>query len=242
MAKREESGGSRIEPIELDVLIIGGGIMGLWLLNDLRQAGYAALLLERQELGGEQTCHSHVYIHQGHLYKETRLAAHLKEGTGLWENWLQSHFPTCEATGSYFGFRNSADAQVRLNLWDDPMLQLGYEPVPPDAIPAALRGGPVTIVYRTPEICLNGASLVRALAQDVDTYISRIETVENFRLNTASDTVEEVTVTLPRGVRFTFLPRAVIFTAGAGNQALLERVSGGQRTLLGRVRERPANP
>ena len=61
--------------IAADVLIIGGGVMGLWLLNDLRQAGYSALLLEKRELGGEQTCHSHVYLHRGYLYNEFALAS-----------------------------------------------------------------------------------------------------------------------------------------------------------------------
>ena len=28
-------------PINLDVLIVGGGVQGLWLLNDLRRQGYS---------------------------------------------------------------------------------------------------------------------------------------------------------------------------------------------------------
>jgi hypothetical protein len=37
-----EAVGVTDESVHPDVLIIGGGVMGLWLLNDLRQAGYQA--------------------------------------------------------------------------------------------------------------------------------------------------------------------------------------------------------
>ena len=38
-----------------DIVIFGGGIAGLWLLNRLRTEGYQAILLESRELGGGQT-------------------------------------------------------------------------------------------------------------------------------------------------------------------------------------------
>src|SRR5687768_14545873 len=54
--------------VEVDVVIIGGGIQGLWLLGDLLKADYNAILLERMQPGFGQTGHSHVFIHQGHIY------------------------------------------------------------------------------------------------------------------------------------------------------------------------------
>ena len=42
--------------IEKDIVILGGGIAGLWLLNRLRNAGYAAVLLESTALGTGQRC------------------------------------------------------------------------------------------------------------------------------------------------------------------------------------------
>src|SRR5438132_3064023 len=117
MTRHADSGGGKSGQIEPDVLIIGGGVQGLWLLNDLHRQGYSALLLERRELGGEQTCHSHIYLHQGHLYREVRLAEHLKGVTDLWAQWLREHPARRAVMPSYFGFRGAAEAKTRVSLW-----------------------------------------------------------------------------------------------------------------------------
>ncbi|MFL2840706.1 MAG: FAD-dependent oxidoreductase [Pseudohongiellaceae bacterium] len=54
--------------IEKDVLIIGGGIAGLWILNRLRAEGYDAMLLEKNKLGAGQTIASQGMIHGGIKY------------------------------------------------------------------------------------------------------------------------------------------------------------------------------
>ena len=52
----------------VDVVIVGGGLAGLWLLNVLRGRGYGALLLEAQRLGGGQSLASQGIIHGGLKY------------------------------------------------------------------------------------------------------------------------------------------------------------------------------
>ena len=51
-----------------DILIFGGGIAGLWLINHLQQRGYQCLLLETGTLGGAQTLASQGIIHGGLKY------------------------------------------------------------------------------------------------------------------------------------------------------------------------------
>src|SRR5262245_14630974 len=51
-----------------DIVILGGGVAGLWLLNRLRAAGYAAVLLERAALGQGQSIASQGMIHGGMKY------------------------------------------------------------------------------------------------------------------------------------------------------------------------------
>ena len=41
--------------VEIDVVIFGGGVAGLWILSTLRNAGYDALLLDPNDLGSGQT-------------------------------------------------------------------------------------------------------------------------------------------------------------------------------------------
>jgi len=55
-------------PLSTDVLIIGGGIAGLWLNARLRRLGYSTLLVERGSLGGEQSVKSQGIIHGGAKY------------------------------------------------------------------------------------------------------------------------------------------------------------------------------
>jgi len=52
----------------VDVLLIGGGVAGLWLLGRLAATGYSVLLLERRALGGVQTLASQGIIHSGVKY------------------------------------------------------------------------------------------------------------------------------------------------------------------------------
>lgn len=51
-----------------DVLIVGGGIAGLWLNARLRQQGFSTVLVEQHTLGGGQTVKSQGIIHGGTKY------------------------------------------------------------------------------------------------------------------------------------------------------------------------------
>ena len=43
------------ESLSTDVLIVGGGVAGLWLNARLRRLGFATLLVDKGTLGGGQT-------------------------------------------------------------------------------------------------------------------------------------------------------------------------------------------
>lgn len=54
--------------VDLDVLVVGGGIAGLWILDRLLAAGFDAALIERQALGAGQTMAAQGIIHGGTKY------------------------------------------------------------------------------------------------------------------------------------------------------------------------------
>lgn len=56
------------ETVSTDIIIFGGGIAGLWLLNRLTSAGYATVLLETNALGSGQTLASQGMVHGGIKY------------------------------------------------------------------------------------------------------------------------------------------------------------------------------
>lgn len=56
------------QALSTDVLIVGGGIAGLWLNARLRRQGFATLLVENATLGGGQSVKSQGIIHGGAKY------------------------------------------------------------------------------------------------------------------------------------------------------------------------------
>ena len=54
--------------LHTDIAIIGGGIAGLWTLDQLRNRGYSAVLFEQEALGSHQTMASQGMIHGGIKY------------------------------------------------------------------------------------------------------------------------------------------------------------------------------
>jgi len=76
------------EVIKLDVIIIGAGIAGLWLLNKLSQLGYQVALLENRSIGGVQTMASQGIIHGGVKYalmgNLTEAASGISRMTNVW--------------------------------------------------------------------------------------------------------------------------------------------------------------
>lgn len=56
------------QALSTDILIVGGGIAGLWLNARLRRLGYATLLIENASLGGGQSLKSQGIIHGGAKY------------------------------------------------------------------------------------------------------------------------------------------------------------------------------
>ncbi|WP_462381101.1 FAD-dependent oxidoreductase [Pseudomonas sp. Marseille-QA0892] len=56
------------QSITTDVVIVGGGVAGLWLSARLRRAGFATILIETGTLGGGQSIKSQGIIHGGAKY------------------------------------------------------------------------------------------------------------------------------------------------------------------------------
>lgn len=57
--------------VDVDAVIIGGGIAGMWTLARLRAEGYNAILLEDEALGAGQTRYAQGIIHGGTKYALT---------------------------------------------------------------------------------------------------------------------------------------------------------------------------
>lgn len=77
--------------VDLDVLVFGGGAAGLWTLDALRRAGWAAALLEARALGSGQTIQSQGIIHGGGKYalkgvRDLEAVRTIRGMPGLWRD------------------------------------------------------------------------------------------------------------------------------------------------------------
>ena len=209
--------------LHVDVLIVGGGIMGLWLAHDLHAFDRSFAVLEQNTLGGVQTCHSHVYLHQGFIYREVELAARLRSVTARWQDWLENRQHLVRSQSSYFGFRNGEEFEQKLALWEHPALGLQCRVVAVSDWPAALlagacRSSAVNILVSTPEQSLDGHLLMKELASGFPNSTFRIDGVD--RIEVTPGGVDLVARNATYG-DLRIHSRFLVLAAGAGNLPLL---------------------
>jgi glycine/D-amino acid oxidase-like deaminating enzyme len=60
------------KPIEKQIIILGGGCAGLWLLYHLCRSGYSAVLIDYKELGQFASTRNQSWLHTGALYAVNR--------------------------------------------------------------------------------------------------------------------------------------------------------------------------
>lgn len=86
--------------IAVDVLIVGGGPQGFWLLERLTHAGLSCLLIEKLGVGGGQAAHAEWFLHRGAVSRATQspnkaipgadYVNDLNDSAAKWETHLQS--------------------------------------------------------------------------------------------------------------------------------------------------------
>lgn len=159
-----------------DLVIVGGGIAGLWLLNVLRNSGYRVLLLDREPLGNAQTLSSQGIIHGGLKYalsgSISTASNAIVEMPSRWRECLEGRgsldLKGCELLSEhyYMWSANSFRSKIKTFLGSK-SLRGRVEPVGTDELPAFFaripQGGQL---YRLPDFVINTPSLLSTLASN----------------------------------------------------------------------------
>jgi glycine/D-amino acid oxidase-like deaminating enzyme len=207
-------------PVQLDVLIFGGGVAGLWALDELRRAGYTALLLESNALGGGQTVAAQGIIHGGFKYKWTlkgrNSAKAIAAMPSLWRDCIAGHRePKLSGTRvrSEFCYIWGARSQwSRFVAWAAGFgLRVKPRTLPRDEWPAPLKGS-AGRVYQLGEQVIDPVSLVSDFARRNERLIRKFD-LSN--LNFEQNQVQIDGLDLH--------PNFVVFAAGEGNAILREK-------------------
>lgn len=214
------------ESLSTDILIVGGGIAGLWLNARLRRAGFSTVLVENTALGGVQSMRSQGIIHGGTKYALhgalTGASEAIADMPALWRACLAG-------TGEVDlrGVRVLSDAHY---LWSPGGLagnltsffaskavrsrvaQVKGADLPPALQDKAFKGK----AYRLTELVLDVPSLIARLAELAGDGLLAGERIEALR---EGDKLVGLRVD-DRAIR----AQRVVLSAGAGNEALLREL------------------
>ena len=158
-----------------DVLIVGGGIAGLWLNARLRQQGYNTLLIEQQSLGGAQTVKSQGIIHGGTKYAlQGALTGSSEAIANMPERWRAALNGTGELdlqgvellSNAHYLWSPGSIAGNITSFFASKAMRGRVDQVKGAALPPALQHPQFKgRVYRLAELVLNVPSLIQRLAE-----------------------------------------------------------------------------
>ncbi len=211
--------------INLDAVIVGGGIAGMWLLNLLAARGYRVVVLEASELGCEQTLASQGMIHGGLKYalsgNLTDASEAIADMPERWRACLAGHGEV-DLTGleplseHYYLFAEATTLGKLTTFFASKALRGRISKLDRANFPAALDVAEFDgAVYELQDFVLNTSSLLERLLMPVRHLVFRaqlkpqhVERADSgYRLQLGRQTVKT---------------DKLILCAGAGNQVLLE--------------------
>ncbi|MEM8560927.1 MAG: FAD-dependent oxidoreductase [Pseudomonadota bacterium] len=222
----------------IDIAIVGGGVAGLWTLNQLRSLGYSAALFEHNALGSSQTIASQGMIHGGVKYALSGIWGGSSESiAAMPEIWRQ-----CLAGRGVIDLRATHVLSKDLVFWStefvgsrlstllaSKLLQGRIRKLSAADYPTPLQSPHfVGQVYSMSDPVLDIPSLLSNLRAHA------IEAIFTIDWNTASLAKIDRQVHLEIA-NSTIVPQRLLLTAGEGNQALLARLG----SAVPRMQRRP---
>lgn len=205
----------------VDVVIIGGGVAGLWCRWRLARAGYSVSLIERSRLGDGQTAASQGILHRGVKYalsaEASRAAATAEASARVWDDAMSG-----KEGPDLSGVEIVAPSML---MWTDAGLiskltgAIASKVLTSHVGPAEARDVPAFLemkgrsIYRVAETVINPVSALRCLVEAAPGPILNAE------VRSITPGAARTLVTTSRG---NFEAGAVVLCAGAGNELLLE--------------------
>lgn len=211
----------------IDVIIIGGGIQGLWCLNELTKLGYSCILITDKKIGEGQSLDAQIYKHKGHFYNNLQIAQHLQEVEPEWDNFISNNNLKPSQKQQFLAFPDQQSADKYSKLWYQGGLK--YSPINHSEIPPFFKQGILDQGYYfdTGETCYHGEKLINKLAQPVKHLIYQGKVIGN---SSTDACLKEIKVIIDHKL-FTFTPKNIVLTAGRGNQNLLNQITQGNFEL-----------
>jgi len=206
------------------IAIMGGGVCGLWLLNQLSSNGYQTLLFEKDSLGCRQSLSSQGMIHGGIKYAlggfTTQASESIAAMPQVWRKCIAGHGQV-DLTGlqilseTYHMFSDNALASKVTAFFGSKSLRGRISALERNQYPEVFSNHQFKgMLYALEDLVLDTPSLLQHLSQPFESAIYRDSPIIN------TDSEGQVSgLTLSTGE--TVSADLYIFAAGAGNAALL---------------------
>ena len=163
--------------LDVDAVIVGGGIAGLWTLARLRAEGYNAVLLEDEALGTGQTRYAQGIIHGGTKYALTgKLTASSEAVSNMPSIWRACHAGNGELdlsdavmiSDAHYLWSTANLASKLTGFFASQVMRARTTALKPEQRPAIFqhrnfKGN----IYRLDEPVFDSISVLRALAEPV---------------------------------------------------------------------------
>lgn len=214
-----------------DIVIFGGGVAGLWLLNRLRSEGYCAILLENSQIGAGQTLASQGIIHGGLKYALggalTGAADTIASMPQRWRDCLagndQVDLRGCKLLSDHYFMWSSGGIRSKLKTFlGSKSLRGRVESVGQDDYPEFFQQASIDgTLYQLPDFVIETESLLATLTKNNEDRIFAVtNNTVSFQRNTADEisTIEIETAQAQISIQ----SQRLVFAAGKGNQQLIE--------------------
>jgi len=216
-----------------DIVILGGGIAGLWLLNRLYSEGYQPLLIETKALGSGQTLASQGIIHGGLKYalsgSLTGAANVIADMPRRWRRCLAGdgdvNLQGVPVLSDYYYMWSDGSLRSKLKTFLGSKSLAGrVEVVERDDYPDIFSGINIDgSLYRLPDFVVDTAALLEKLTEPVRSRIFQIDKNNvDFSKNASSN--YSICIQLNE-YRLEISASQIIFCAGEGNAALMEQAA-----------------
>jgi len=211
--------------VDVDAVIVGGGIAGLWTLARLRDEGYSAVLLEDEALGAGQTRYAQGIIHGGTKYALTgKLTASSEAVSNMPSIWRACHAGNGELdlssaamiSDAHYLWSTANLASKVTGFFASQVMRARTTALKPEQRPAIFQHKNFKgSIYRLDEPVFDTISVLRALAEPAMSAIPAIRK-GSMQLLSSSLKVEAVN---RDGYEIGF--NKLILMAGQGNEDLL---------------------
>ncbi len=222
---------SNNDTFHIDVAIVGAGIAGLWLLNQLTAQGYRCALFESNAIGAGQTIYSQGIIHGGIKYslkgKLQKATQSITDMPVIWQACLQGKgcidlSETNILSPNYYLWSTDNISSRLSTLLASKVLRQSSQHLRREDYPACFQHNDFHgNIYKVNEIVLDIPSLINNLTKNTKQAIYKIKN-NGCSLTMKNNQINHLTLTNDNDEQIDVKAQQYIFTAGEGNQAFLK--------------------